>query len=99
MAVIGQTTRMDAMDLLEKRMKSRFSHRVIFCPPLKSQEECVELVRRVTQLPARQQHLETLQIRTDRSLSIDIIICTDTSSYLDHGKSILEKSRAFVPQI
>ena len=28
----------DATDLLEKRMKSRFSHRVLFCPPMNKLE-------------------------------------------------------------
>ena len=40
------------MDLLEKRMKSRFSHTTTFCPSLESHEQCIELIRRVTTLPA-----------------------------------------------
>jgi origin recognition complex subunit 4 len=52
MAIIGQTTRRDCVDLLEKRMKSRFSHRIFFCPPLQTQPECLQLVRTITALPA-----------------------------------------------
>jgi len=51
MAIVGQTVRRDVMDLLEKRMKSRFSHTTTFCPPLEDGEQCVELIRRATTLP------------------------------------------------
>jgi origin recognition complex subunit 4 len=34
--VLGISTRQDALDLLEKRVKSRFSHRIVFFDPVKN---------------------------------------------------------------
>ncbi|KAF8323243.1 hypothetical protein DL93DRAFT_2050058 [Clavulina sp. PMI_390] len=42
-AVVGVTTRVDTLNLLEKRVKSRFSHRIIRCPPPTSLDEFSEL--------------------------------------------------------
>ncbi|KZO96078.1 hypothetical protein CALVIDRAFT_482078 [Calocera viscosa TUFC12733] len=44
-AVIGMTARIDCVNLLEKRVKSRFSHRIIRVTPAQSVEEYVALAR------------------------------------------------------
>lgn len=52
MAVIGLTARNDAVDLLEKRVLSRFSQHIIFCPTaLSSVEECQQLLSTALALP------------------------------------------------
>jgi origin recognition complex subunit 4 len=44
-AVIGTSTRMDVVDLLEKRVKSRFSHRWLHVPSMSSVESFTELLK------------------------------------------------------
>jgi hypothetical protein len=44
-AVIGTSTRMDVVDLLEKRVKSRFSHRWLHVPSVSSVERFNEILR------------------------------------------------------
>ena len=51
MAVIGCSTRMDVVDCLEKRVKSRFSHRWLHIPAAKSIVVFEETVRNVLCLP------------------------------------------------
>ncbi|KAI9345253.1 origin recognition complex subunit 4 C-terminus-domain-containing protein [Obelidium mucronatum] len=43
--VIGASQRQDCIELLEKRVKSRFSHRVIFTYPPKNVQEMTQMVR------------------------------------------------------
>ncbi|KAG2228229.1 hypothetical protein INT45_011021 [Circinella minor] len=50
MAVIGLTCRLDALLLLEKRVKSRFSHRQIYLFPPTEFEQFKELTKRTLQL-------------------------------------------------
>ncbi|KAH0831616.1 hypothetical protein AYO21_01814 [Fonsecaea monophora] len=50
-AVIGCSTRMDIVDCLEKRVKSRFSHRWLHIPAVKSLIAFEEVVRDVLCLP------------------------------------------------
>ena len=40
MAVVGLTSRNDAVELLEKRVRSRFSQRILPVPSLKSMADC-----------------------------------------------------------
>ncbi|KAJ2530636.1 origin recognition complex subunit 4, partial [Coemansia sp. RSA 1935] len=44
-AVLGVTARIDVLDLLEKRVKSRFSHRQIYVHNMASVEEFVQIAR------------------------------------------------------
>ncbi|KAJ1895984.1 origin recognition complex subunit 4 [Kickxella alabastrina] len=44
-AVVGVTARVDVMDLLEKRVKSRFSHRQVYVQYTRSLEEFAQIVR------------------------------------------------------
>lgn len=44
-SVIGLSARIDCLDLLEKRVKSRFSHRIVHFYPLKSFNEFVSLAK------------------------------------------------------
>ncbi|EJT99818.1 hypothetical protein DACRYDRAFT_81387 [Dacryopinax primogenitus] len=44
-AVVGMTSRIDCVNLLEKRVKSRFSHRIIRVTPTKDAEEYIALTR------------------------------------------------------
>ncbi len=46
-AVIGCSTRMDVVECLEKRVKSRFSHRWVHVPTVKSAEGMEDIVKRV----------------------------------------------------
>lgn len=50
-AVVGCSTRMDVVDLLEKRVKSRFSHRWLHVSSMKSLVAFEEAVRRILCLP------------------------------------------------
>ncbi|KAI9875151.1 MAG: hypothetical protein M1823_007532, partial [Watsoniomyces obsoletus] len=45
-AVIGCSTRMDVVDCLEKRVKSRFSHRWLHVPSIRSLEGVKEVLER-----------------------------------------------------
>lgn len=51
-AVVGCSTRMDVVDLLEKRVKSRFSHRWLHVAAMKSLAAFEEAVRGILSLPA-----------------------------------------------
>lgn len=51
-AVVGCSTRMDVVDLLEKRVKSRFSHRWLHVAAMKSLATFEEAVRGILSLPA-----------------------------------------------
>ena len=53
MAVVGLTTRVDAADLLEKRVRSRFSQRLLLVPPLVTTDDCAALIRHTLALPAK----------------------------------------------
>lgn len=46
-AVIGTSTRMDVIDLLEKRVKSRFSHRWLHTPTLNSVETVCQVLKSI----------------------------------------------------
>lgn len=47
LAIVGMTRRVDTTDLLEKRVKSRFSHRIVQCYPPASNDEWKEVVGKV----------------------------------------------------
>ncbi|KAI8062834.1 origin recognition complex subunit 4 C-terminus-domain-containing protein [Gilbertella persicaria] len=51
MAVIGLTCRIDTLDLLEKRVKSRFSHRQIYLFPSSSFGQFIEIAKETLTLP------------------------------------------------
>lgn len=51
LCVIGLTTRLDVLELLEKRVKSRFSHRQIHLCPKFSMDDYVAIFRMYLQLP------------------------------------------------
>ncbi|CAO3629054.1 unnamed protein product [Cunninghamella blakesleeana] len=51
MAIIGLTCRIDALDLLEKRVKSRFSHRQIFLFPPATFGDFTEMARDALTIP------------------------------------------------
>jgi origin recognition complex subunit 4 len=44
-AVLGCTTRVDVVEMLEKRVKSRFSHRYVFVPPARGMVAYWEICR------------------------------------------------------
>lgn len=46
LAIVGMTRRVDTTDLLEKRVKSRFSHRIVQCYPPAKEEDWKQLVRK-----------------------------------------------------
>lgn len=45
--VIGISSRLDSIDLLEKRVKSRFSQNILYCPPPRTQEEYITYITRI----------------------------------------------------
>lgn len=49
--IIGVSARLDVVELLEKRLRSRFSHRRVFLGPPGSEEECMQLVAQGLGLP------------------------------------------------
>lgn len=51
MAVIGLTCRLDTLDLLEKRVKSRFSHRQIYLFPSSNFGQFIEIAKETLLLP------------------------------------------------
>ncbi|KAJ2850027.1 origin recognition complex subunit 4 [Coemansia brasiliensis] len=82
-AVIGLTARIDVMDLLEKRVKSRFSHRQIYVRSVQTLEQ----FKRIAQI--------ALQINTDHNVSaeyasefnqkVDQLLASDSVvSYMEH---------------
>jgi origin recognition complex subunit 4 len=52
MAVIGLTCRLDTLDLLEKRVKSRFSHRQLYLFPSANFGHFIEIAKSILELPA-----------------------------------------------
>ena len=50
-AVIGCSTRMDVVESLEKRVKSRFSHRWLHVPPVRTLEEMAAVVEAALTIP------------------------------------------------
>ncbi|KAG0172584.1 origin recognition complex subunit 4 [Apophysomyces sp. BC1034] len=56
MAVVGLTCRLDTLDLLEKRVKSRFSHRQIYLFPQSTLTDFIEVARDSLRLPKRADH-------------------------------------------
>ncbi|KAI3639114.1 hypothetical protein MIR68_002644 [Amoeboaphelidium protococcarum] len=71
--VIGITVRLDVMELLEKRVKSRFSHRQIYCWPASSFESYLNIVSANLQLSGcvdlSAQSRQTLQSSLDGFLT------------------------------
>ncbi|KAF9968653.1 origin recognition complex subunit 4 [Mortierella alpina] len=56
-AVIGVTCRMDALELLEKRVKSRFSHRHYYTFPPSSYHDYVEVCQNALYITAKDLHI------------------------------------------
>lgn len=56
MAVIGLTCRLDTLDLLEKRVKSRFSHRQIYLFPSSNFGQFIEIAKSTLLLPPEQEN-------------------------------------------
>lgn len=55
MAVIGLTCRLDTLDLLEKRVKSRFSHRQIYLFPSSNFGQFIEIAKSTLLLPTEEE--------------------------------------------
>lgn len=55
MAVIGLTCRLDTLDLLEKRVKSRFSHRQIYLFPSSNFGQFIEIAKGALMLPTEEE--------------------------------------------
>jgi origin recognition complex subunit 4 len=53
MAVVGLTEKLDVIESLEKRIKSRFSHRQIYVPPI-SFEDTIAVMQQALELPVTQ---------------------------------------------
>ena len=56
--VIGLTTRIDTLLLLEKRVKSRFSHRMIDFYPMFSLDEYCGIVKDLLKMPNEPEYLD-----------------------------------------
>lgn len=72
--VIGLTSRLDAVELLEKRVKSRFSHRQIILNPKDiSFTERLDIIRKWLSLPT--QHVSKVCSRVRTSTNLNFIYC------------------------
>jgi origin recognition complex subunit 4 len=60
LAVVGISARLDAMELLEKRVQSRFSNRYVHCPLPATAENMVALLTSVLSLPDEPAFTESL---------------------------------------
>lgn len=60
LAVVGVSARLDAMEMLEKRVQSRFSNRYIHCPLPATAEDMVALLLSVLSLPDEPAFTESL---------------------------------------
>lgn len=65
-AVIGCSTRMDAVESLEKRVKSRFSHRWLHVPPVRTLAEMNDVVKTAVTVPEELEDNDLAE--TDRHL-------------------------------
>lgn len=45
--IIGISSRLDSIDLLEKRVKSRFSQNILYCPPPRTEDEYLDYIKAV----------------------------------------------------
>ncbi|KAL1924385.1 uncharacterized protein VTP21DRAFT_7420 [Calcarisporiella thermophila] len=57
-AIIGLTCRLDALELLEKRVKSRFSHRQIYLFPPETLEEFSKIIKNTLEVDEQVAHSE-----------------------------------------
>ncbi|KAJ2126154.1 origin recognition complex subunit 4 [Coemansia sp. RSA 720] len=101
-AVLGVTARIDVLDLLEKRVKSRFSHRQIYVHNMASVEEFVQIAREalcidpshtVSEAFARQFNMRIEDILTSRTVSQHI------EDIFEFGKDVRQLLRAFSPAV
>lgn len=55
--VLGLTSRLDALEMLEKRVKSRFSHRQIILHPIKiTSDERLQIIKKWLSLPTKKEN-------------------------------------------
>lgn len=64
--MVGVSTRMDTLNLLEKRVKSRFSGRLIRVSPPSTFEEYVGVAKAVLQAPLKSE--EILEVEEDEEM-------------------------------
>ncbi|KAJ2498166.1 origin recognition complex subunit 4 [Coemansia sp. RSA 1972] len=100
-AVLGVTARIDVLDLLEKRVKSRFSHRQIYVHNMASVEEFVQIAREalcidpsiVSETFAQQFNKRIEDILTSNTVSQHI------EDIFEFGKDVRQLLRAFTSAV
>ncbi|KAI9501016.1 origin recognition complex subunit 4 C-terminus-domain-containing protein [Coemansia spiralis] len=106
-AVLGVTARIDVMDLLEKRVKSRFSHRQIHVHYMQSLDDFTSIARAALHLPLsdninNDNNATFSEIYVSRFNSrVDEILATESvaayiATVFDLGKDVRQLLRAFV---
>ncbi|PWN23397.1 hypothetical protein BCV69DRAFT_310857 [Microstroma glucosiphilum] len=104
LAIVGMTRRVDTTDLLEKRVKSRFSHRIVQCYPPASEDEWREVVRKALLCaPPENKALEntwqgnTASLLEDRDFTSLLGRITDQSKDVHHLFTVLYPPIAALP--
>ncbi|KAJ2394754.1 origin recognition complex subunit 4 [Coemansia sp. RSA 2603] len=103
-AVLGVTARIDVMDLLEKRVKSRFSHRQIHVCNAKTLDDFISIARVALSIHSsdqqQQQQIPKAFVDTFNSKVEDILSSESVLSYIsevfDIGKDARQILRTFV---
>ncbi|KAJ2781434.1 origin recognition complex subunit 4 [Coemansia interrupta] len=102
-AVLGITARIDVMDLLEKRVKSRFSHRQIQAYNAKTLDDFVSIARVALSIHSSDQQqqqipkafADTFNNKVDDLLSSELVL-SYISEVFDIGKDARQILRTFV---
>ncbi|KAJ1839986.1 origin recognition complex subunit 4 [Coemansia sp. RSA 2703] len=103
-AVLGVTARIDVMDLLEKRVKSRFSHRQIHVCNAKTLDDFISIARVALSIHSsdHQQHqqipkafVDTFNSKVEEILSSESVL-SYISEVFDIGKDARQILRTFV---
>ncbi|KAJ1724972.1 origin recognition complex subunit 4 [Coemansia erecta] len=102
-AVLGVTARIDVMDLLEKRVKSRFSHRQIHACNAKTLDDFILIARVALSIHSsdQQQHQITKAFADTFNSKVSELLSTESvlsyiSEVFDIGKDIRQVLRTFV---
>ncbi|KAJ2234690.1 origin recognition complex subunit 4 [Coemansia sp. RSA 1722] len=98
-AVLGVTARIDVMDLLEKRVKSRFSHRQIHVSNVKTLEEFVAIAQSALSVDS-DEHSVSAEFADRFNRDVGAILTTEfVASYIsdvfDFGKDVRLLLRTF----
>ncbi|KAJ2520491.1 origin recognition complex subunit 4 [Coemansia sp. RSA 1939] len=110
-AVLGVTARIDVMDLLEKRVKSRFSHRQIHVHQAQSLTDFTAILRTALSVPllptpasigSTSQSSDSYAIQFNAEVD-EILATPEVETYIsdtfDFGKDVQQLFRGFIPAV